>query len=224
MSKKELRFTKPYLVGYTVLKTIGKLFGFLKIYNYSIYVRELRAIIRTGMWSLFVKKIGKGSKIDSGVRIRYNPQKLEIGNYTHIDVGVNFEIHDEIKIGKFVHIAPNAYIQSGNKVIIEDYAGVGNGSKIYAKSNTYEENANPPTLTSGNAPVHRQKYVSKPIHIKKNAFIGMNVIVLPGVTIGENSKIGSGSTVTTDIPDNVIAVGCPARPIKKLNHTPKDEK
>lgn len=55
-----------------------------------------------------------------------------------------------------------------------------------------------------------------PVHIKKNAWIGARVTILPGVTIGENSIIGSGSVVTKDIPDNVVAVGNPARVIKSI--------
>jgi acetyltransferase-like isoleucine patch superfamily enzyme len=58
--------------------------------------------------------------------------------------------------------------------------------------------------------------VNAPIVIKKNARIGVGVTILPGVTIGENSVIGAGAVVTTSIPDNVVAVGIPAKPINKL--------
>ena len=57
---------------------------------------------------------------------------------------------------------------------------------------------------------------TKEIHIKKNAWIGARVNILPGVTIGENAIIGTGSVVTKDIPDNCIAVGNPAKVIKNL--------
>mgnify|MGYP002621570594 CR=1 FL=1 len=55
---------------------------------------------------------------------------------------------------------------------------------------------------------------TKEILIKKNAWIGARVNILPGVTIGENSIIGTGSIVTKDIPDNAVAVGNPARVVK----------
>lgn len=55
-----------------------------------------------------------------------------------------------------------------------------------------------------------------PVLIKENVWIGANSIILPGVTIGENSVIGAGSLVTKDIPDNVLAFGSPCRVIKNL--------
>ncbi len=55
----------------------------------------------------------------------------------------------------------------------------------------------------------------KPIIIGNNVWIGMNSIIMRGVTIGDNTIIGAGSLVTKDIPANVIAVGNPCREIKK---------
>lgn len=56
-----------------------------------------------------------------------------------------------------------------------------------------------------------------PITIKAGAWLGANVIVLPGVTIGENAVIGAGSVVTRDIPADCVAVGNPAKVIKKID-------
>ena len=57
---------------------------------------------------------------------------------------------------------------------------------------------------------------AKPITIGNNVWLGGNVTVLPGVTIGDNSIIGAGSIVTKDIPANVIAVGNPCKIIKRI--------
>jgi acetyltransferase-like isoleucine patch superfamily enzyme len=57
----------------------------------------------------------------------------------------------------------------------------------------------------------------KPVHIKKNVWIGVNVTILAGVTVGENAIIGAGSVVTKDVPDNAVVVGNPARVIKYLD-------
>ena len=57
---------------------------------------------------------------------------------------------------------------------------------------------------------------AKPIKIGNNVWIGGNVVILPGVTIGDNSVIGAGSIVTKDIQENTVAVGNPCKVIKKL--------
>lgn len=57
---------------------------------------------------------------------------------------------------------------------------------------------------------------AKPITIGDNVWLGGGVIVLPGVSIGENTVVGSGSVVTKDLPANVVAVGNPARITKNL--------
>lgn len=58
--------------------------------------------------------------------------------------------------------------------------------------------------------------VNKPVVIEDNVWIGINVIILKGVTIGRNSFIGAGSVVTKDIPANVVAVGSPCKPVRLL--------
>ena len=61
-----------------------------------------------------------------------------------------------------------------------------------------------------------------PIHIGKNCWLGAGVIVLPGITIGDNSVIGAGSIVTKDIPANVVAVGNPCRVLREINDHDKE--
>lgn len=53
-------------------------------------------------------------------------------------------------------------------------------------------------------------------YLKKNAWIGARVNILPGVTIGENAIVGTGSVVTKDIHDNCVAVGVPAKIVKEF--------
>jgi acetyltransferase-like isoleucine patch superfamily enzyme len=56
-----------------------------------------------------------------------------------------------------------------------------------------------------------------PIRIGNNVWIGRNALIFPGVDIGDHSVIGAGSIVTRSIPDRSVAVGNPARPIKRLS-------
>ena len=71
-------------------------------------------------------------------------------------------------------------------------------------------------LTVNHEPKNIRTIMTKEIHIKKNAWIGARVSILPGVTIGENAIVGTGSIVTKDVPDNAVAVGTPARIVKML--------
>ncbi|WP_437286027.1 sugar O-acetyltransferase [Sorangium sp. So ce406] len=64
----------------------------------------------------------------------------------------------------------------------------------------------------------RQKWeAAKPIKIGNNVWLGGGAIVLPGVTIGDNTVVGAGSVVTRDLPANVVAVGNPARVIRSID-------
>ena len=78
------------------------------------------------------------------------------------------------------------------------------------------------TLVSASHPISpelREKQVqyNLPVNIKKNVWLGAGCIVLPGVTIGENSVIGAGSVVTKNIPANVVAAGVPCRVLREIS-------
>jgi acetyltransferase-like isoleucine patch superfamily enzyme len=64
--------------------------------------------------------------------------------------------------------------------------------------------------------VNRQSLMAGPICIKKNAWIGANATILPGITIGENSIVAAGAVVSKDVPDNAIVGGIPAKIIKHI--------
>ncbi|MBQ9598477.1 MAG: sugar O-acetyltransferase, partial [Clostridia bacterium] len=72
------------------------------------------------------------------------------------------------------------------------------------------------TLNHDLNPEKRQSLIPSPVKIGSNVWIGAGSTILPGVTIGDNSVIGAGSVVTKDIPENVVAVGSPARVIKAV--------
>lgn len=63
-------------------------------------------------------------------------------------------------------------------------------------------------------PMYDQGWENRPISIGEDCWLGMGVCILPGVTIGNRVIVGAGSVVTHDLPDNCLAVGNPARPIR----------
>ncbi len=65
-------------------------------------------------------------------------------------------------------------------------------------------------------PEERKGLAGKPILIKKNAWIGANATILPGVTIGENAVVAAGAVVSKDVPDNTVVGGIPAKFIKNV--------
>ena len=71
-------------------------------------------------------------------------------------------------------------------------------------------------FTVNHEPRNIRVIMTKEIRIKKNAWIGARVNILPGVTIGENAIVGTGSVVTKDVPDNCVVVGVPAKIVKEI--------
>ena len=61
-----------------------------------------------------------------------------------------------------------------------------------------------------------------PVRIGKNCWIGAGVVIVPGITIGDNVVVGAGSVVTKDLPDNCIAVGNPCRVLREVNEHDKE--
>lgn len=116
-------------------------------------------------------------------------------------------IGDRVSIGEYVHIGCNHRIVIGDDVLM--------GSKIYITDHNHGvyrgENADSPAIP----PVNRRLTEGESVEIGARCWIGEFVTILPGVTIGEGSIIGSHSTVTHDIPANSIAVGSPARVVKQ---------
>ena len=77
------------------------------------------------------------------------------------------------------------------------------------------------TVAAGTHPIHpglrsKQAQYNMPVHIANNVWVGAYSVILPGVSIGDNSVIGAGSVVTKDIPANVVAVGNPCKVLREI--------
>ena len=165
---------------------------------------KLRQIYYQRKFSSF----GKNVLIDAGVLIS-GPENISIGEYTWIDSFVRLEgVLGEIKIGRRVHVASGSILSGGGGLEIQDYVGIGAGAKIYTNS---EAPIDGKRMSGPMIPWKHKGYIRKPILIEKDAVVGANSVVLPGVCIGEGAVIGANSLVTRDIPAWSIAVGVPAR-------------
>ena len=113
--------------------------------------------------------------------------------------------------GKHCHFGKYVYANFNLTMVDDTHIFVGDGTMF--GPNVVLATAGHPIL-----PCLREKQYqfNMPIHIGKNCWLGAGVIVMPGVTIGDNSVIGAGSIVTKDIPANVVAVGNPCRVLREI--------
>ena len=124
-------------------------------------------------------------------------------HYTYLEAR---EEWSEIIIGDNVAINNAFSIECSSKVVIENDVLIGVNCSIIDNDGH--------DLAIDKRNIGSPKTASVQIH--QNVFLGSNVSILKGVTIGKNSIIGNGSVVTTDIPENVIAAGNPAKVIRNL--------
>lgn len=135
-------------------------------------------------------------------------------------------------VGKNPNVLPGFVCDNGKKisvgdnfltnyhVTILDIREVMIGDNVMIGPNCLISTVNHPL-----SPMGRRKHlgIAKPVKIGNDVWLGGNVCVMPGVTIGNNVVIGAGAVVTKDIPDNSLAVGSPARIIRQLENDTKEE-
>lgn len=109
-----------------------------------------------------------------------------------------------IRIGKNVFINTGAMFTDLGGIVIEDDVLIAPMVKIL-------------TINHPENPAERRGLILKPVHIKKNAWIGAGATILGGVTIGRNAIVAAAAVVTKDVPDNAVAAGIPAKTIKTIN-------
>lgn len=113
--------------------------------------------------------------------------------------------------GHHVHLGKGVYANYGVTFVDDTHIYVGDYTMI-------GPNVTLVTAAHPIAPELRQKGLqyNLPVRIGRNCWLGAGVVVLPGVSIGDNTVIGAGSVVTRDIPANVVAVGSPCRVLRPI--------
>ncbi len=188
-----------------LIEKINRVHSFLVRLKTAIYYRRIFAAV--GRHSLIYKplllsgtqyvKIGAGTIIRPGARIEAiaidpaRPPRIEIGNNVNIEQNVHLICSSMLVIGNDVSIAPNCGILDTS----HPYDAGGSPGKIGDRVNTL------PT----------------PVEIGDNTLIGLGAVILPGVRVGPHCVIGANSTVVYDIPGHSIAVGSPAKVVKRYD-------
>lgn len=163
------------------------------------------------------KKFGNNSIIKHPYRI-WNKKNIEIGKDVFIvensffAVSTNFKgqkFNPIVKVGNNVAIGGNFILGCINEVIIED--NVIFADRVFVTDHVHDyENVKIPIIS--------QKLKSKgKILIKSGSYIGINAVIMPGVTIGKNSIVGASSVVIKSVPDFTVVAGAPAKIIKRYN-------
>lgn len=144
-----------------------------------------------------------GSNLTTGYWCRFEVFPNDNDKQKRLILGDNIQMND------FVHICAIKHVEIGDGCLF--------ASHIYISDNSHgsyrgEEEDSSPAIR----PDHRS-YVTSPVIIGKNVWVGEGVIVLPGVTIGDGAIIGAHSVVSRDVPPACIAVGSPARVVKRYS-------
>lgn len=150
---------------------------------------------------------GRGSKIYWSVRMDTPPyRKFSLGRHSVVESYscVNNAVGDVV-IGDYTRIGIHNTIIG--PVTIGSHVNLAQGITVTALNHNFEDK---------NKRIDEQGVSTKPVVIGDDVWIGANAVILPGVTIGKHAVVAAGAVVTTDVPDNTVVGGVPAKVIKKL--------
>lgn len=174
---------------------------------------DFDAMMRRALWRALARAFGDGVRIGRGV-MTLHPETFEIGRGVFIgdQSMLQGRIDGTCVIGDHVWIGPQSYFDARN-LVIEDYVGWGPGAKVLG------------SVHSGipvDVPVIKTDLEIRPVRIGAWADIGVNAVVLPGVTVGKGAIVGAGAVVTEDVAPFTIVAGVPARVIRTREDVPPD--
>lgn len=157
-----------------------------------------------------LKEVGEDVFISANVEIR-RPQLISIGSHTAIDS--NVYITTGAEIGDYVHISPFTSIIGGATAMLymDHFTGMAAGCRIICASDEHMGYG----LTNPTVPLaYRDNVTVAPVRFEMFATVGSNVVIMPGVTLGEGCVVGANSLVTKSLESWTVYVGSPARPLK----------
>lgn len=131
------------------------------------------------------------------------------GKNLRIGRNVLFNNPSNIVIGNNVYFAYGTWISARGKIIFHDNVTIGPYCAISSSNHLRVNNS-----------YANEEAIIQPIEIGKGCWLGAHCVVTAGCKIGDGSVLGAGAVVVKDIPENVLATGVPAKPIKKFEDIP----
>lgn len=198
---------------------IGRIYSVIFPPSLSNALRSVSSYLYTGYQSHRFHKWGKGSVMAWGVRL-IHPEDIAVGEDTEflreVSLTANNVCHADqpvIKIGNHCSIGARSHITAINSIEIGHHLLMGDNVLI---TDNAHGSSNHGML---NIPPTDRPLVSKGrVKIGDYVWVCDKVTILPGVTIGKNVIIGANSVVTTDIPDNCVVAGIPAKVVKRMDN------
>lgn len=155
-------------------------------------------------------RIGDGAIIDDGALLDAKGsgnRGIAIGRGCYVGRGSILSCKDgDIVMEDYSNISTWCNISSNSRIVIGEKTLLGPYVSIFATTHGFD---NPET------PILDQGWESKGVAVGKNCWLGARVTVLDGVEIGANTIVGAGAVVNSSLPESVVAVGAPARVVKK---------
>jgi acetyltransferase-like isoleucine patch superfamily enzyme len=201
----------PFRVAIWILYRVPVVSSFIETLARTYSIGAVGSELRYTYYRNALMSMGRGVRIETGALL-VSPGAIEIGDRSHIDSNVRIvgsTPERPIRIGKGVHIGPGVIIHGTGGVIIGDYSAVAAGSIVYTARNLPEDPSRPGQLISMShaAPPDNQHRAWASVVIEEYAFIGLNVSILPGVTIGRGSIVNSGAVIANNVSAYSIVAG-----------------
>lgn len=160
--------------------------------------------------NLKFKSIGENVTIYEPVAI-IEPESIVLGSNIIISEFSFLAGGLGLYLGNYIHIAAHTCISGGGYCILQDFVGLSAGVRLITSS----ENVDGSGLTNPTIPQEFRAIHRSFVNCEKHSFLSTNVVVHPGVTIGEGAVVGSGSIVTKDLEPWGVYLGTPVRRIKE---------
>ena len=163
---------------------------------------EQDARMRRAIWRALARSFGHGVRIGRGA-IAKHLETFEIGDGVFIGEQsfLQGRFDGRCVIGEYCWLGPQSYFDARD-LVLEEYVGWGPGAKVLGSQHT----GMPPGV-----PIIQTELLIEPVRIGAWADIGVNAVILPGITVGKGAIVGAGAVVTTDVPPYAIVTGVPAR-------------